>query len=101
MLAPREGERVDDAVEAERRVTRARELGVEEADVEARIMDDEGCVSHEAQKRFHMLGEAGLIGEEEVGKAMYLFGFRRHGALWIDVNVKTAVRRKAIEELDA
>ena len=37
MLAPRQGKRVDDAVEAERHVPGARELGVQKGDVEVAL----------------------------------------------------------------
>ena len=58
MLAPRKRERIDDAIEAQRRVAGARELGVEEADVEARIVNDERGVPHELKNASDMLGEA-------------------------------------------
>ena len=72
MHAPRERERVADAavIGNPRRAPCGRELGVQEADVELRIVDHELGVVHEGEEFLHHIDEGRLRLEELVRDAM-------------------------------
>ena len=77
------------------------QLGIEEFQIEARIVDDQRRLAEEFQKRVRDLGEARLVGEKRAGDAVHAFGFRRHVAFGIEIGLKRAPGGKMIDQLDA
>jgi hypothetical protein len=76
-------------------------LGIEEADIELRVVDDELRVADELQELLDPLGEARLVGQEVVGESVHVLRAGRHHHLGIEVGVEGAARGDHVHELDA
>ena len=100
---PHAGERdgVDHAALAHRLEPAHGQLGVEEAEVELRVVRHEWTVTEELEQLQRVLVETLLVGEECVGKAVNLLGGKRHRPLRIEVSVERAAGRHAVDQLDA
>ena len=85
---------------ARKRVGEAKEPP-KQADVEARIVDDERSVPDEGQQISHDLGEQRFVGEKFAGQAMHREGLRRNVALGVEIAVEGLSGRDAVEKLDA
>jgi hypothetical protein len=101
MLAPRQQQRIDQPVAPDRRPLDAVEFGVDEADVERRVVDHQRRVGDEFEKLFDDMGKQRLVGQELAGQTVHGEGFGRHVALGIDMAVKGLAGRHAVENLDA
>ena len=101
MLAPRHGERIDDAHGLDRPAPDALQLHVEEADIEGGVVDDEPRIGDEVDEVLGDGGEDRLVREEGVGQAVDPEGPFRHRPLGIDVDVEAAAARAVIDQLDA
>src|SRR5258708_7435415 len=77
------------------------QLGIDEFEVELRIVDDQPSVADEGQKFIHDRGKGRMLGEELRRQPMDGIGLLRHLAFGIDVAVKDAPARHVIDELDA
>ena len=77
------------------------EFVIEEADVEARVVDHQLGVAHEALEIGGHVGEARLVGQELVGDAMNGDGAGVDLALRVDIDVVVAAGELAVGELDA
>ena len=102
MLAPGQSQGVDNAFRRYGRPAGPLQLHVDEADVEARIVNDEHRVADELQEFINDLDETRLILQELVGDAVYGLRVRMDLPVFrIDEPMKLAARRDAIDELDA
>src|SRR5271156_162772 len=101
MLAARNQERIDHTLPRYQGFARTLELGVEKAEVERGIMDDERCVPEKGNQIVRHFGEEGLILEEFLAQPVNRECFRRHAALGIEVSVEGLAGRYAIDQLDA
>ncbi len=102
MLAAREQKRVDDALAVHRGAAGAFQFGVEEAEIEHRVVRDKRWSSpRNAMQFLDLCGEQRLVLEELDRQAVNLEGLFRHVAFRIEVAVKRLAGRKPIDELDA
>ncbi len=85
----------------ERALLEARELGVQEGDVERRVVNDEFGVADEIQELGMNLRKRRFLRELFARQAMHLQGALVDVAIRIQVAVKGAPGQAAIEELDA
>jgi hypothetical protein len=103
MQAPRERQRVEHAADVGDRPAGARErqLRVEEADVEFRIVDDELGALDEREELPRDVREARLRGQELAGDAVHGERRRLDLALGPQVALPGAAARPPVQELDA
>ncbi len=101
MAPPRELQRAGHALHGDLGRGNARELGIEEADVEGRVVDDECVARDEAQEVRGHIGKQRLVFEEVRRQPVHGDRFHRHVALRIDEAVELAPRGDAVQELDA
>ena len=101
MLATRQHQRVDEALLAERLAPAARQLGVDEGDVEAGVVRDQAGLADELEKLGRDRREERLIPEEGVVEAMHLHGIDRVRPLGIEVAVEAPPGRDVVDQLDA
>src|SRR5215471_12293671 len=100
-LAPRQHQGVDQSVAREHGLAAAIKLGVEKADVEARVVDDERRIADEGEQVVGDLGEQRLVGEELGRQPVYRESLGRHVALRIEIAMEGLTRRDPVEQLDA
>ena len=100
MLAAGQQQRVDQPVARNGRPLDAVEFGIDEADIERRVVDHQRRIGDELQELVDHMGEQRLVGKELAGKAVHGEGFGRHGTFRIDVAVKGLSGRHAIDHLD-
>ncbi len=100
LLAPRELDGVDRARAVETGPSNAIELGVEKADVEPRIVDDQLRVGDEVEKRLGDVGEQRLAGQELSGQAVDVERVRRHVALRVEVVLEGLAARHVVDQLE-
>src|SRR5262249_43680186 len=81
--------------------SRALELGIEEGEIEQRVMRNKRRVADERDQVLDDLGEKRLVLEKLARQAVDGDGLGRHVALGIDVAMKGLSARNAIDELDA
>ena len=102
MFAPRQRQRIDDPVHGDRVVAKALQLGVDEANVERRVMDHQRRIADELDEVRRDLAELRLVAQHIHRDAMHGLGVGMDVAiLGMDVLVEGIVRRDPIEELDA
>ena len=77
------------------------ELGVEEADVELRVVDHQLGIGDEFQELLDPLAEARLVGQELVAQAVHVLRAGRHDHLGIEIGVEGAAGGDGIDQLDA
>jgi len=97
---PRNGQRVDGALEDERRAARALQLGIEEGHVERGVVDDELIVADEGEELVDDLGKFRLVAQEFRRQTMNTEGAFRHVALGIDVTVEEIPGRHMVEDFE-
>ena len=100
MLATGKQQRVDHALVGDRRSAEARQLGIDEAHVEAGIMGDQIALFEEGDKLLGNLGKARLVPEEGVVEAMDARRVGRHRPLGVEIGVEAAAGRDVVDELD-
>src|SRR6185437_8437948 len=93
-------ERIDHPVHRNCWPSRALELEVEEAEVEARIMGDQRRIFDELQQVIDLVAEQRLIGKECRRQAMHHFRLERHVALGEKISMEMAAGFDAVEHLD-
>src|SRR5688572_8467917 len=100
--APRERERVADSavIRDARCAAGGGQLGIEEADVELRIVDHEFGALHECQEFIRDVGECGLRREELVGDSVDREGPRLYLAVRPQVAMPVLSGRTPVPELD-
>ena len=101
MLAPRQQQRVHQPVARNGQPLDAIELGVDEADIERRVVNHQRRIADELQKLIDNASEQRLVGQEFAGQAVHGECFRRHVAFGIDVTMKCLSGRHAVEDFDA
>ncbi len=101
MFAPRQQQRVDQAVACNRLPLDAVELGIDETDVERGVVNYQRRIANEFQEGVDDFGEQRLGGQELSRQAVHGKRFRRHVALGIDVAVIGLPGRHAVVDLDA
>jgi hypothetical protein len=89
------------AVRAQGRPAQSRELGIDEGEVEFRVVDDQPVAADEGEQLVGDRGEGRMPREEFFGEAMDFDSLRRHLALGIDIAVECPSGRHMIEQLDA
>jgi hypothetical protein len=101
MLAAREQQGIDETISGDQRLAAALELGVEEGEIERRVMDDERRIANELEQLLGHLGKARLVLEEIGRQAVHRKGLGRHVTLGIDVAMERQPGGYAVEQLDA
>ena len=101
MLAPRQHQRIDQPLAGHRGFLDALELGVEEAEIEHRVVRDQRRVAEELDQLLDLVREQRLVLEEVDAEPVHLEGGLRHVAFRIEVAVERLAGRKAIDQLDA
>ena len=101
MLAPRERQRIHHPVPAKQRTGEPLELGIEEGEVEGRVMHDQHGAFDEADEIVGALMEARLGRQELDGEPVHLVGLLRHVALGVEVAMPHFSGRNAVDQLDA
>ena len=99
MLAARQRQRVDHPLDEERRPAQRRQLGVEEAQVEFGVVDDQPVVADEGEKLVDHRGEHRLVGERSGRMAMDPVGVVGDVALRIDQHMKDRAGGDLIDDL--
>src|SRR5688572_18034277 len=100
MAAACEHQRVDHPLEPDGGMAAGVELPVEEAEIELRVVGDEGGVTDELEQIDHVLVEALLVGEEGVAEPVDPLGLDRHRPVGIEIGVERAAGRDAVDQLD-
>ncbi len=77
------------------------ELGIEEAEIEGRVVHHQHGAVDEGEHLVGKLGEARLVAQELGREAMHLEGGKGHVALGVHVAMPDPPRGDAIDELDA
>ncbi len=101
MAPPRQLQRAGDAVHGDRRTLQAQQLGIEEADVEGGVVDDEPVLTEELQELVGDVGKQRLILQKCPGQPVHRDHLLGHVALRVDEAVELAPRRDAVQQLDA
>ena len=83
------------------RQAQAVEFGVDEADVEAGVVNHDLGARHEGQQLLGHCREERLVGQEVVGDAVHAHRVRVAGALRVDVVVQAAAGVAPVDHLDA
>jgi hypothetical protein len=78
-----------------------RQLGIEEADVERGVVDDQFGAIDEGQEFADDLREQRLVGEEFIGQAVYFGRTAVHFALRIEVTMEDPTAGSALDQFDA
>src|SRR6202051_4395582 len=100
MLAARDDKRVDHTIAVHRGAAGALQFGVEEAQVEHRIVRDKLGVAEKGHELVHLVGEQRFVLEEVARQPVNLESSLRHVALRIEVAMKGLAGGKAVEQLD-
>src|SRR5690606_26242773 len=101
---PRQLQRILDRAQLAQRAeaaAQARELGIEEAQVEGGVVDDQFGAVDESEELLGHVGEFRLAGEELAGQAGDLLRARLEIAFRIQVALPGAPRGPALDQLDA
>ncbi|CAM2158074.1 hypothetical protein PT2222_40072 [Paraburkholderia tropica] len=85
----------------ERRLADHRKLGIEKADVERRVVNDQFRAANEVENLVRDFGEFRLVGEEFGGQAVHRERAGVAVAFRVDVEVQVVAREPAVHELDA
>ena len=101
MPLAREHQGVDHALHADGVAPAALELEIQKAEIEARIMRDEGRILDEVEQLLDALREVGLVRQEQVAETVDLLRLERHVALGVEVSVEMPPRLDAVEDLHA
>ena len=101
MAAARKDERVDHAIEGQRRPTRARKLGVDEGNVEGGVVGDQRRLVDELEELVDDVLEERLVLQEIAGQAVHRHGVAVDVALGIEIAMELAAGRDAVDDLDA
>ena len=96
MAAARQRQRIDDAIGCERRVAKRRKLGIDEAQIEFRIMRDQHGIGDEAEELLSDLGEFRFARQKFERKAVDAKRLLRHVALGIEVEMKRLPGRNGV-----
>ena len=91
---------IDRAGVVDRVAAGARQLGIDEFQVERGVVDDQRRVADEIQKSVGDVGEPVLAGEEIVRQAVDREGVLRHVAFRIEINVKFPAGRQVVLQFD-
>src|SRR5579872_3427224 len=100
MLAARKKQRIDQPLAPDQRTAGALKLGVEEADIEAGVVDDERSIAEEPDELIGNSCKSRLVLEEFVAQSMDHERLRRHVALGIEINMECLTRRDTVDQLD-
>ena len=98
---PRQHQRVDQPVALQQHLLAALELGIDEAEIEHRVVRDQRRIADEGEQLLADVGEQRLVLEELGREPVHLERAVRHVALGIEIAVKHLAGRKAIDQLDA
>ena len=92
MQLARQGQRIEDdgVLFDARRRGQARQLGVEESDVERRVVDDQLGIAYELDEVVGQIGKTRLVGQKLVGNAVNGHGAVFNVSIGVDVDVKAA-----------
>ncbi len=101
MLTARDQERVDRALARDQRPAGALELGIDKADVERGVVDDQRRIAQKGDQVVRHLGEKELVLEEVIAEAVHRERLRRHAALRIEISVERLAGGDAVDQLDA
>ncbi len=100
-LLTRDEDGIDRPPRIEGRAFEARQLGVEKAEIETGIVDDERRISEKRQQLLSDIGEQPVLGEEFRRQAVDLVGFRRHISFGIEIALKMLAGRQVVDQLEA
>ncbi len=92
MLAPRQRQGVDAIVQDDGRPPEARIFGVEEADVEGRVVNDQAGIADEGREFLRHRGENRLVGQKFVAQPVHPEGALRDGKFGVDIDVVELAR---------
>src|ERR1700733_14171771 len=101
MLAASDQKRIDQPFAGDQRPAGAIELGIEEAEIERRVVNDKRRVRKKSDQVVGLLAKERLVLEELFAEAVNREGFGRHAALGIEIDVKGLAGRDAIDQFDA
>ena len=76
-------------------------LMVQEAEVEAGVMRDERRIADELEQFLDLVGEARLVGQEDIGKAVNRFRLARHRPIGIEIAMEVAPGLDPAHHFDA
>jgi hypothetical protein len=102
MPAARQRQRVDDTARIDPRLPQPAKFGIDEGHVEAGIVGNEARPVDELQEFVGDVGKGRLVDEVCRGNSVHGLGFRIDAAaLRVEVPVKSAAGREAVDEFDA
>src|SRR5271163_3408309 len=101
MLAARDEKRIDDAIAAHRGAADTIQLGIEEGEIEHRIMRNKLRVAKKGDEFVRLLGEQRLVLEKFARKAVNPKRRFRHVAFRIEVKMERLAGRETMDQLDA
>ena len=100
MLAPREGQRIDDAAHVQRGLANEFQLKIQEPDVELRVVNNESVGPDEIKKWRHNLSKERFVFQEPGRNPVHIFGFDWDVTFGIYEAVKVTARWNAIINLN-
>ena len=74
------------------------QLGIQKFHIKRRIVNDQRVGADKFQKPLGNIGEFRLVGQKRIANAVHGFGFGRHGALGINIDVKGFAAGQAVDE---
>ena len=101
VLAPRQQQRVDHALAAHCGAADALQFGIEEAEIEHRVVRDELRVAEEGDEVIDLFGKQRLVPEELDGQSVNLERRLRHVAFRIEIAMERLAGGETVDELDA
>jgi len=101
MLSARNEQGVDHALARNQRPAHALELGIEEADVERGVMDDQRRIAKKRDQFVRDFGEEEFVLEEFIGQAVDRQSLGRHASFGVEIAMERLARRDTIDELNA
>ena len=101
MLAAGNKQCIDHALARDQRPAGTLQLGIEETDIERRVVDHEWCISKKRDQIVGNFREKEFVFQELIAEAVDCERLRGHAALWIEIAVKRLPGRYPVDQLDA
>ena len=98
--AARDDQRIDKRA-GQRRPSEARQLGIDEGEVEFGVVDDQPVTSDKRRQLVGEVGEGKLVGQEFRRQTVHRQGIGRDVAVGIDIAVEFSPGRHMVHQLDA
>src|SRR5690606_27215440 len=97
--APRQIDGVESALLCNRWIAQARQLCIEESQIELGVVDDQDVVADEGQEIIDDIRKKGLVRQKFRSEAMHPRGLFRHVSFGVDIVLPRPARRHVVDQL--